>query len=103
MGKILNRKKFLELLKPELDRRANTISCGLNKNEDLLTRLISGHVITNSSTLLGFSLGYEKFEDYDSGKLNVISDNDRETLSVWFPGGGTSGLLIPFAHKLDRF
>ena len=103
MGKILNRKKFLELLKPELDRRANTISCGLNKNEDLLTRLISGHVITNSSTLLGFSLGYEKFEDYDFGKLNVISDNDRETLSVWFPGGGTSGLLIPFAHKLDRF
>ena len=103
MGKILNRNKFLELMKPELDRRASIVNSDLDKNKDLFARLISGQVITDSSMLLGLSLGYEKFEDQDSRKLNVILDNDKETLSAWFPGGGTSGLLHPFAHKLDRF
>jgi predicted acetyltransferase len=101
MACILNRPQLIETVGPEFDRR----EAGLwNSGEtaSVRNRLASGDIIPDSGNLVKLLMGYWSVRDAVAAGVG-IPEGDRRILELWFPGGGTPGLLQPHAHQFDRY
>ena len=98
MGLILNRKSLVSRMEPELRRRSG----GNAAPAHALQELADGSVVPDSAVLIRLLLGYWSWDDFELSS-EVASEELRDTLRSWFPGGGAPQLPVPYAHHLDRY
>jgi hypothetical protein len=95
MAAILNRASLLNALEPELRRRAGHADAHGAGHAEALAR---GTGIADDRALIRLLLGFWSALDAETAGV-PIDDAWRD----WYPGGGTPGLLMPYAHRLDRY
>lgn len=101
MGAILDRQQLLVMLEPELRRRlASADQRALHGAA--FARLCRGELLPDNAILLRLLLGHWSMADALADDAPIASE-DLSICQAWFPGGGTQHLLLPYAHKLDRY
>jgi GNAT superfamily N-acetyltransferase len=96
MGRILNRKRFIRALAPELARRASV------EDPSAITALESGILVRDDGRLLRLLIGYWSWLDAKwAGEIAPMEFSG--IINTWFPGGGNQILPRPFLHSVDRF
>ncbi len=104
MGVLLDRRAVVEALADELMRRAAAAPAGAVSH--LLAPLASGELVRDDGTLLRLLTGYRSWDEalllgeIESGWESCDLDGLCRRL---FPGGSTSALPSPYAHRLDRY
>jgi GNAT superfamily N-acetyltransferase len=101
MGTIMHRKRLLEQLEPELRRRAGGDDLS-REHARAFGALQRADIVAEDSALLRLLLGYWSLGDARAAGTE-IPDRYGRICAAWFPGGGTSLLPAPYAHKLDRY
>ncbi len=109
MGVLLDRQAVVDGLRGELARRAGTPTAaphGLPATDRLLAPLGSGELVRDDATLLQLLTGYRSWDEaLLLGEIErgwESSDPDGLCRRL-FPGGSTSALPSPYAHRLDRY
>jgi hypothetical protein len=101
MGAIQDRAGLLSLLEPELRRRAG--AAGPDAQPSTAFRaLVRGEVIPEDGVLLPLLLGYWSLSEAVALGLAIPAPFEH-LLALWFPGGGTPALPVPFAAALDDY
>jgi hypothetical protein len=90
MAAILNRAPLLDALEPELRRRAG--------HTDGLAGLARADQIADDRALIRLLLGTWSAVDAQIAGMPI-----DEAWRDRFPGGGTPRVLMPYAHRLDRY
>jgi hypothetical protein len=90
MAAILNRTSLLNALEPELRRRAGQAA--------RLDGLARGEQIQDDRALIRLLLGSWSATDAQLDGVPI-----DESYRDCFPGGGTPRVLMPYAHRLDRY
>jgi hypothetical protein len=101
MGAILDRQQLLLLLEPELRRRLPDDEVQA-EHTAAFEALCRGEVITDNRDLLRLLVGYWSATDARVYGTSISAQYERIS-DVWFPGGGSRILPLPYAHTLDRY
>jgi hypothetical protein len=101
MGAILDRRRLLSLLEPELRRRAAGMDLDTEQTA-AFEALCRNEAILDNGTLLRLLAGHWSLADACALGTEVPAQFER-TFEAWFPGGGTQILPLPYAHALDRY
>jgi len=95
MGLIVNRRQFLEALRPELLRRAGV------DHAAAFAALAEGRIYPDSTTLLPLITGFHSWRDAaDTG--HALPTGFEDACRAWFPGPGDT-LPVAYAHLCDRY
>jgi hypothetical protein len=95
MGLIVNRRPFLEALRPELARRAGA------DHAEAFAALADGRIYQDSSTLLPLVTGFHSWRDAaDTGR--ALPAGYEDACRAWFAGAGDV-VPVAYAHVCDRY
>jgi hypothetical protein len=101
MGVILDRRRLLALLEPELKRRAEDVIPAADQAA-ALEALGQGAAIPDDGLLLRLLVGHCSLADAIAWGAEIPARFGRP-FELWFPGGGTRLLPMPYSHVLDRY
>jgi len=110
MASILNRRRLVTALEPELVRRADASysrlgiapAAGVDAvRRGVVRRLAAGELVADDGDLVRLLLGYRSWEEV--GHRIDASPDDRPVLRGFFPGDGTTDLPTGYAHQFDRY
>jgi hypothetical protein len=102
MGAIFDRPEMLRQLEPELQRRLFADELAEEMHPIAFEALIQGELLPDNATLLKLLLGYWSLDDALTVGIPVPAPY-RPLCHLWFPGGGTRALPLPYNHQLDRY
>ncbi len=92
MGRFSDRAKFLELVRPELERRAGDVSA-------LIEALNTRNVCPDDGVLLQLVTGYVSWSEEFSEPAEEVERVGRRC----FPGAGSADLPLPYQYTNDWF
>jgi GNAT superfamily N-acetyltransferase len=101
MGAILDRQGLLALLEGELRRRAEDVILGA-AHAAAWEALCQGAAIPDDGLLLRLLVGHCSLADAIAWGAEIPARFKR-LFELWFPGGGTRLLPLPYSHALDRY
>jgi hypothetical protein len=102
MGAILDRQGLLQGLELELQRRTFASEVAEEMHPVVFEALCQGQIVPDNMTLLKLLLGYWSLDDALAAGATVPASY-RPLCHLWFPGGGTRALPLPYGHYLDRY
>jgi hypothetical protein len=101
MAAILDRRRLLQLMEPELRRRAAG-ACPDAAHRAAYDALCRSELLSDNGVLVRLLLGYWSLLDAAASGTQ-IPERFEQLLALWFPGGGTSRLPLLHAHALDSY
>jgi hypothetical protein len=102
MGAILDRLGLLRQLESELRRRTFANEMAEAMHAVVFEALCAGQIVPDDGALLKLLLGYWSLDDALAAG-EIVPRSYQPICHLWFPGGGTRALPLPYSHRLDRY